>query len=216
MTRAVLNRCITVLGSIVLKLLGGTLRWKVSDEAGYLKSAFTHPVLVGIWHNRILILPLCFEWICRRHRKVTVLTSPSRDGRLLADFVGAFGMCSVLGSSSRKGVAAIRRLEAAIKEGSDVAITPDGPRGPVYQLNPGLLYLAAKTGLPIMTIQVDYESYWATRSWDKFRIPKPFSTVHIRFMKPVAMSPIEDPTGEAYRNLIIDLLGATDGQDALV
>jgi len=125
-------------------------------------------------------------------------------------------MCSVLGSSSRKGVAAIRRLEAAIKEGSDVAITPDGPRGPVYQLNPGLLYLAAKTGLPIMTIQVDYESYWATRSWDKYRIPKPFSTVHIRFMKPVAMSPIEDPTGEAYRNLIIDLLGATDGHDALV
>ena len=65
-----------------------------------------------------------------------------------------------------------------------MAITPDGPRGPVYEISPGLIYLASKTGKPVMTIRVDYERYWELRSWDKFRIPKPFSKVHIRFQEP--------------------------------
>lgn len=213
MARLLLNRFLVMVGGALLKLLGGTLRWNVSDEGGYLRSEFSHPVLVGIWHNRILILPLCFEWICRNHRKVTVLTSPSRDGVLLSALVENFGMHSVLGSSSRKGVVALRQLQAAIKAGSDVAITPDGPRGPVYQFNPGLMYLAAKTGLPIMTIQVEYESYWALRSWDKFRIPKPFSTVHIRFMKPLAITSLQEATPELYEQAVIQLMGEQDEKD---
>ncbi|MEI6870826.1 MAG: lysophospholipid acyltransferase family protein [Verrucomicrobiota bacterium] len=210
MLRPLLIRFISRLGGVVLKLLGATLRWHVTDAAGFSTSELKHPVLAAIWHNRILILPLCFEWICRRRRRVTVLTSPSRDGLLLANFVGYFGMSSVHGSSSRRGSIALRQLQAAIKSGSDVAITPDGPRGPVYQLNPGLLYLAAKMDIPIMAIQVDYEACWTLRSWDKFQIPKPFSTVHIRFMKPVSKADFDDASVEKYHQAIIDSLGATD------
>ena len=175
------TRVLTWIASGLLKLLGGTLRWKFVDEAGYFQRKKNEPLLVGVWHNRILVLPLCFEWFCRRSRRLTILTSASRDGALLAQLVDRFGMESVLGSSSRKGVEALRRLLRLLEEGCDVAITPDGPRGPLYQINPGLIYLATKSGLPIMTIRVEYEDYWELRSWDKFRIPKPFSRVEIRF-----------------------------------
>ncbi|NBV84817.1 MAG: DUF374 domain-containing protein [Verrucomicrobia bacterium] len=207
MLRPLLNRFASSLAGVVLKLLGATLRWNVTDAAGYLSSDSKNPVLVAIWHNRILILPLCFEWICRRRRKITVLTSPSRDGVLLANFVRRFGISSVHGSSSRRGSVALRQLFTAMQSGSDVAITPDGPRGPVYQLNPGLFYLAAKTGAPIMAIRVNYEAFWTVRSWDRFRIPKPFSRVEIHFMKAIFRADFDDASVEQYHQAVIDSLG---------
>lgn len=193
------TRLLTWLASLLLKLLGGTLRWNFIDEAGYMRRPKDEPLLVGVWHNRILVLPLCFEWFCRRTRRLTILTSASRDGALLSKLVERFGMESVLGSSSRKGVEALRRLMKLLEQGCDVAITPDGPRGPLYKVNPGLLYLAAKSGLPVMTIRVEYEKYWELKSWDKFRIPKPFSRVEIRFQAPVHVSPDEVLEASAER-----------------
>lgn len=178
--------------SVLLKLWGGTLRWHFTDAAGYMQRDVSKPLLVGVWHNRILVLPLCFEWFCRRSRRLNILTSASRDGGLLSNLVSRFGMESVRGSSSRKSVSALRLLQKRLEEGSDVAITPDGPRGPLYEMNPGLVYLAAKSGVPVMTIRVDYERYWELRSWDRFRIPKPFSRVHICFQKPVVINDGDD------------------------
>lgn len=179
------TQIITWVASRLLKLLGGTLRWRFTDEAGYMQRDVKEPLLVGVWHNRILVLPLCFEWLCRRSRRLNILTSASRDGELLTHLVARFGMESVRGSSSRKSVVALRLLQKRLEEGSDVAITPDGPRGPIYEISPGLIYLASKTGKPVMPIRVDYEAFWELRSWDKFRIPKPFSRVHICFQAPV-------------------------------
>jgi lysophospholipid acyltransferase (LPLAT)-like uncharacterized protein len=182
------------LATILLKLLGGTLRWSYQDQAGYRARTAGSPFIVGVWHNRILVLPLIFEWFCRRCYPVSILTSPSRDGALLSAFMANFGMRSVRGSSSRGGVKALLLLRAQLKEGIDVAITPDGPRGPVYEPSPGLLRLAVKTGIPVMAIRVDYERYWEVRSWDKFRIPKPFSRVNVTMLAPVIFT-TEDTAG---------------------
>ncbi len=201
------NRVITRVASILLKLLGGTLRWRFTDAAGYLQRNPAEPLLVGVWHNRIFLLPLCFEWFCRRSRRLNILTSASRDGDLLAHLVARFGMESVRGSSSRKSVVALRLLQKRLEEGSDVAITPDGPRGPIYEISPGLLYLAAKTGTPLMTIRVDYEQFWELRSWDKFRIPKPFSRVHVCFQSPILIPDGDDAAMEAQRHRLAALLG---------
>lgn len=201
------TRVITWAASILLKLLGGTLRWRFTDEAGYLQRNPAEPLLVGVWHNRILVLPLCFEWFCRRSRRLNILTSASRDGDLLAHLVARFGMESVRGSSSRKSVVALRLLQKRLEEGSDIAITPDGPRGPIYEISPGLLYLAAKTGVPLMTIRVDYEQFWELRSWDKFRIPKPFSRVHICFQSTILIPDGDDAVMESQRRRLAALLG---------
>ncbi len=179
------------LATVLLKLLGGTLRWTYEDQAGYRSRAPGNPFIVGVWHNRILVLPLIFEWFCRRCYPVSILTSPSRDGALLSAFMANFGMGAVRGSSSRGGVKALLLLRAQLREGVDIAITPDGPRGPVYEPSAGLLRLAVKTGLPVMAIRVDYERYWEIQSWDKFRIPKPFSRVHVTMLAPVTFA-VED------------------------
>ena len=179
------------LATVLLKLLGGTLRWTYEDQAGYRNRAPGNPFIVGVWHNRILVLPLIFEWFCRRCYPVSILTSPSRDGALLSSFMANFGMGAVRGSSSRGGVKALLLLRAQLREGVDIAITPDGPRGPVYEPSAGLLRLAVKTGLPVMAIRVDYERYWEIQSWDKFRIPKPFSRVHVTMLAPVTFA-VED------------------------
>jgi hypothetical protein len=108
------------------------------------------------------------------------LTSASKDGELLASIVRRFGLGAVRGSSSRRGALALRELTEVLARGdSDVIITPDGPRGPRYVLSPGLVYLAQKTALPLMRVQVDYTRFWELKSWDRFRIPKPFSKVDI-------------------------------------
>jgi lysophospholipid acyltransferase (LPLAT)-like uncharacterized protein len=201
------KRLLSWLAGVLLRLLGGTLRWTFVDEAGYMQRAGTEPWLVGVWHNRILVLPLCFEWFCKRRRRLNILTSASRDGALLSAFVSRFGMESVRGSTSRRGVVALRHLQKLLAEGSDVAITPDGPRGPVYEISPGLIYLASKTGLPVMTIRVEYQKFWELRSWDKFRIPKPFSAVEIRFQVPIKIEDGSPEMIEIERQRLASMLG---------
>lgn len=168
--------------SCVMRLLGGTLKWKLQDDAGYLHRELGQPLLVAAWHNRILALPLCYQWICRGRRPLTVLTSPSRDGGLLTALVAEFAIGAVRGSSSKRSVTALRELQGVLDSGTDVIITPDGPRGPCYEVSPGLVYLAQRTGVPIMVVLVEYSDYWELRSWDRFRIPKPFSKVLVRFL----------------------------------
>ncbi len=196
------------LATVLLKLLGGTLRWTYEDQAGYRSRAPGNPFIVGVWHNRILVLPLIFEWFCRRCYPVSILTSPSRDGALLSAFMANFGMGAVRGSSSRGGVKALLLLRAQLREGVDIAITPDGPRGPVYEPSAGLLRLAVKTGLPVMAIRVDYERYWEIQSWDKFRIPKPFSRVRVTMLAPVTFTEEDTPR-------LCELLGAQPPEQGL-
>ena len=110
---------------------------------------------------------------------MSVLTSPSKDGDILAGVMANLGMGSVRGSSSRRGSTAIRELASLLESGIDLAITPDGPRGPKYSLGPGAVFLAQKTGIPIMPLHARYHSAIRLKTWDNFAIPLPFSRVDI-------------------------------------
>jgi lysophospholipid acyltransferase (LPLAT)-like uncharacterized protein len=182
------ERILPTLLSWVIRALALTLRIDCRDYAGYFDPSRRRPFIAAAWHNRILVLPITFERF-RRGQRLAVLTSASRDGGLLSALVRHFGVESVRGSSSRRGGVALRELHSKLDEGCDVLITPDGPRGPVYSLGPGIVFLAAQTGLPLLLVQVKYESCWKLKSWDRFRVPKPFSKVT------VTLSPAE-PLGE--------------------
>jgi len=164
--------------SWLMRGLGATLKIQFNDRAGYFDANRKQTCIVAAWHNRILVLPICFKRL-RNVQRLTVLTSASRDGEVLAGIVHRFGLGAVRGSSSRRGAAALRELSGVLEGGTDVIITPDGPRGPRYVLSPGIIYLAQKTGLPLMRVQVDYDRYWELKSWDRFRIPKPFSKLTV-------------------------------------
>ena len=156
------------------------MRLRIVDQCGISRGELQKPVIWTFWHNRILMVPVAHARVCRE-RRATVITSASKDGDILAGVMARFGVDSVRGSSSKRGGIALRELVAAMKTGQDIGITPDGPRGPLYHLNPGVIKLAQMTKYQVMPVFVEYSRCWKTRSWDGFRIPKPFSTVTLTF-----------------------------------
>ena len=136
----------------------------------------------------MFLLPYVHErWF--PHIPGCILSSPSGDGQIIADVCEAFGMEAARGSSSKpdKGMSALIKLAEKVKAGYDIGITPDGPRGPIYELHPGMLKLAQLTGARILLAHVSYGSYWEFKTWDRFQLPKPFSTVRFRLDEPIAV-----------------------------
>jgi len=141
------------LAATAVRALGATLR--ISDqgvEALEPLWAARRPLIYAVWHGRILMVPWLNVQLRRTHgaRLARVLASRSRDGEMVARWVQRFGLAVVRGSSSRGGAAALRALAAAVQAGEDVAVVPDGPRGPAERLQPGVVALAALTGAPIV------------------------------------------------------------------
>lgn len=167
----------------LMRLWCRTLRIRAVDVGGYgLTDEPSPPVIFMLWHNRILAAPAAWKPFGRR-RRLAVLTSASRDGTVLAEAVGSFGFAAVRGSSSRRAVAAWIGLKRALEAGMDVCVTPDGPRGPCYTFHPGIVKLAAATGARLVPVHVRYQRAWKLKSWDRFRIPLPFSRVEVIFDK---------------------------------
>ncbi|MCE2960232.1 MAG: lysophospholipid acyltransferase family protein [Akkermansiaceae bacterium] len=176
------------LAAFAMKLWSITLRYNVNDQAGIVQPDIDpKPVIFALWHNRIFTMPPIWQRTGGKNRSTVVLTSASRDGTTLAKSMEAFGIGSIRGSSSRRALAALIGMKNALLEGKDVCITPDGPKGPRYQVQPGLLKIAQSTGSDIIPIHILYGSAWRRSSWDRFVIPKPFSKVIVTFDKPISI-----------------------------
>ncbi len=137
------------------------------------------PVIFVFWHGRLL--PLIH---IHRQQGTVVLVSEHRDGDYIAGLVHHFGFGTVRGSSTRGGVRGLKGLIRAARAGWDLAITPDGPRGPDRELKLGVLTVARMTGLPLVPVGVGITSAWRVRSWDGLLVPKPFSTVQVAYGLP--------------------------------
>ncbi len=176
-------------GAALIRLVSLTLRWRLHDPDGISSNPPARPMVWTFWHNRIFVVPLLYHKYLRL-RKGAVLTSASKDGEVIAAIVARFGCEAVRGSSSRRGISALLGLIDWIRDGYDVAIVPDGPRGPRYKMGPGLVKLAEVTGALVLPVRVEYGSYWHFKSWDRFRVPKPFTTVDV-FLGPCTEVPSE-------------------------
>ena len=173
----------------LMKLLAATLRLEVRDRCGIgSPDAGLPPVIYILWHNRFFTVPPAWERLCGAHRKTVALTSASHDGDMVARAMAVFGLGAIRGSSSRRAVAALVGLKRALLEGLDVCITPDGPRGPRYKIQPGFIKLAESTGAPIIPIHVRFSSAWRLKTWDRFVIPKPFSRVEVTFAEAITLA----------------------------
>ncbi len=181
------ERWISLLGSLVVRLLVLTLRVRVEDSAALAVRREGPPFILVFWHNRLLLVPSAWNRFFARHRQRQgmALSSTSRDGELIAQYIGRFGIGPVRGSATRRGSAALREMATLLRRGHDVAITPDGSRGPLYKIKPGLVLLAQLTGAPVLPISFEFSRAWRLRTWDQFAIPKPFSRVTFRVGEPV-------------------------------
>lgn len=167
-----------VLGAFLVRGLTKTLRLTVEDPQGIVSHS-PEPMIFAFWHNRLLVMPALYT----RHfpgRKLAALVSASNDGEVLARLLAEFGFEAARGSSSRRGSLGFRTILRLGKEGHDIAVTPDGPRGPRYQIQDGVLQVAQLLQRAILPITCRFSSKWELRSWDRFQIPQPFSACHIR------------------------------------
>lgn len=203
------ERLIALLGAALLRLLFLTLRLRFEDRIGFTTGRFAGPVIMCFWHNRILGITHCFlrQYPHGKRKGVTVLTSPSRDGEILAGVASRLGMQAVRGSSSRRGSQALLQLVGLVEDRHDIAITPDGPRGPRYKLGPGAILLAQATGAPLAPVHASFSRAIRLKTWDGFIIPLPFSSVSVTVDDPIYVSREMDETAfEAERVKLETLL----------
>ncbi len=150
--------------------------------------------IYAIWHENMLLL-------AQRYARpdVRVLISRHADGQIIAEVCRRLGFGLVRGSTTRNGVEAVRQMLRLGGE-AHLGITPDGPRGPRRRAQPGVVYLAARTGLPVVPVGVGYRRPWRARSWDRFALPRPWSAATCVTGEPIPVPPDADRDRlETYR-----------------
>jgi lysophospholipid acyltransferase (LPLAT)-like uncharacterized protein len=173
------QRIVAALIVALIRSIAVTVRFRLVDKSGLFGNGVPpEQVIFAIWHNRLALAAIIHERYVRRfarERRMAGLVSASRDGGLLARILEIFQIEPVRGSSSRRGSQALRELISCAERGRDLAITPDGPRGPCYAVQEGVVSAAQLTGLVI--VPVAYRLAWKIRakSWDRFQIPLPFT-----------------------------------------
>ena len=168
---------ITRVGAFLVRVLGWTWRIRVShDEEVRRLRAAKQPIIFALWHGQLL--PLVYH---HRNEGVAVLISEHADGEIIARIATSLGFNTVRGSSSRGAARALLGLARVLGEGHDVAITPDGPRGPAKSFAPGSAIVAQRTGAAVIGVAVSAASAWRLKSWDSFMIPRPFARVQIAY-----------------------------------
>ena len=179
-----MTRTLGPVGSWALWLLARTMRIRRDEHTVEGLWAAKTPAIYTVWHARLLLLPYIY-----RDRGLRVLISRSEDGEMVARLVRRFGFTVVRGSSSRGGASGLRGLTRALADGHSVVVVPDGPRGPSESVKPGVVALARLSGAPVVPLALAASAEWRTRSWDGFRVPKPFARCVVLFGDPVRVAP---------------------------
>jgi lysophospholipid acyltransferase (LPLAT)-like uncharacterized protein len=203
-----MRRFLVWLSAALIRLVGSTLRMTVEDNAKIFHHPDHPPVIIAFWHNRVG-LNAYFAERYARERSLFTFISLSRDGQFIADIAARFGVKAVRGSSSRKGsLAALSAVRVARDPRADLAITPDGPRGPRYQIQPGVLRLAQVTRRPIVTLTYHLSWKFELNSWDRFQVPLPFSSCRLVTRGPIPVpADASDDELNAINTIVAEALG---------
>jgi len=171
----------------IIRVLGFTLRYRWEYHPSVLQNE-NRPFIFCIWHNRLALSLLMYDDYAKRRQqphRLAAIVSASKDGGLFARILEHFGVQPVRGSSSRRGPQALLELTTWAERGYDLAITPDGPRGPGYVVQDGVVGLAQLTGRPIVPASQHLSWKVCLKSWDRFQIPLPFSRATMKFGEPL-------------------------------
>ncbi|MEO7795518.1 MAG: lysophospholipid acyltransferase family protein [Thermoanaerobaculia bacterium] len=142
------------------------------------------PYILAFWHRYLILM--CYAW---RGTRMSVLVSQSWDGELTSQTLAHLGIGTSRGSSTRGGAVAMRDLLRQARSGSDLTITPDGPKGPPCKVQPGVIVAAAMTGLPIQPVALGASRRKLLRSWDRMLVPLPGARLDYVFGAPVTIAP---------------------------
>lgn len=173
------RRLLLWLMAAILRLWCRTLRFEADAATQARLANADEAMAIVIWHNRLFISAEYFSRY-RTRRSVYALVSASKDGALIAEFYRMVGLKPLRGSSSNFARESGKALIEVMRAGHDIGITPDGPRGPMYEVKPGALVVTRRTNSPMLLIGAEFMWAKRLRSWDRIYIPWPFSRVVMR------------------------------------
>lgn len=175
-------------GPLLVRALAATWRVRVrgAEHLQGLRAAH-RPFVFVLWHSRVL--PLLYH---HRLEEIVLLISRHRDGEYLANLGERWGYRSVRGSTQRGGEVGLLGIVRALQGGAEVAITPDGPRGPAERVQAGAVAAAQHAGVPLLPIGARPSSAWWLGSWDRMCIPKPFAAIDVVYGAPIEVAPGKD------------------------
>jgi lysophospholipid acyltransferase (LPLAT)-like uncharacterized protein len=183
------TRVLSILGAGIIRLCGSTWRVRtVAEEQMEAARVLGPRTIYAFWHGRMLVLSYAY-----RNSNVHVLASEHRDGELMGQVIRRLGFGHVRGSSTRGGSRAIRELVRKLREGYDLGLTVDGPRGPRHVFKPGPLGIAKLSGCPVVPVAISSKRHWQLTSWDHFQWPWPFTRAQVMFGAPVSVPRDADP-----------------------
>lgn len=178
----------------LLLFISKTLKFKIK-KSDKIDSSENHAY--GFWHNKLVVASLCLQ----DRGNGAVLASPSKDGELIAVPLERFGFEVIRGSSDKESVKSLIKLIKLVKSGYNAGTPVDGPKGPIYKVKPGMLYIAQKSGKKLIPVGGAFSSFFVfEKAWDKFCFPKPFSK-----MACVLGDPIEVPKDADLDKMAIEL-----------
>ena len=193
----------------IARLLLITYRIRVTGMSEREKAASMHAggsFCLALWHEQLFA-----SIVAHNGQKFAPLASLSSDGDIVTRVMSRFGFNTVRGSSSRGGPEAREQLVSVTESGWFTAITVDGPRGPRRRVKGGIVDVARRTGVTVVPLITTADRNWVLRSWDQFKIPKPFARVIVRYGTPIPVP--SDTQGLAFgavKNKIRDGLNTTE------
>lgn len=168
------------LAKVILPPLGYLLMrfyWITSKKNFHIKGSISQDQsIVVCWHGELLMAHQAYRHF-HKEQLASCIVSKHFDGEIIANIMMYFSITPLRGSSSRGARQVLLEAFRALKKGNDLLVTPDGPRGPRHTVSDGAIALAHKGKAPVLTVNYIPKSYWQLKSWDKFVIPKPFSTI---------------------------------------
>jgi lysophospholipid acyltransferase (LPLAT)-like uncharacterized protein len=191
-------KILSVLLYFITRMLAFTYRYEFRNKELHDQSrsdSGKNAVILAVWHQNILAAIISSLHNDYPH---SVMISKSKDGELVAFMVKMFGNIPVRGSSrssgrDKGGLAARDQMIQKLNEGVVAAVSIDGPKGPIYKVKPGVIDMSRKSGCPIIPFNVIPEKFWTLcKTWDQFRIPKPFTKIAIVYGEPILVSKDKD------------------------
>lgn len=191
--KTILKYIISTIGFIIVHII----YWSCKKEFKITPITNEQPIIICFWHGNLLMQPFLYKKL-RKKIKIYTIISEHFDGEIIATLAKLFGFGSIRGSSRKGGLKALIQSIGAINKGFDIALTPDGPKGPRFSVANGVVTIAKKSNSKIVTFSYKASSYWEINSWDRFMIPKPFSKLTFISSEPIDIINLDNESAKNY------------------
>lgn len=185
MNKKIKKKLIKIFAPFLINIISRLIYLTCKNEFFISKDDRGGNFIAALWHGNFLMMPFLYKKINKNNKEMYLITSGHGDGDLVENYFSYFNFKAIRGSTNKGGMKVIVQAIRELKKGFNVGITPDGPKGPYKSIKDGIIMLAMKSEIPIRPCIIISSRAWTLNTWDKFSIPKPFSTIKYYIKAPL-------------------------------